>query len=91
MKAALALSLLALSGLAQAQAGAEALARKHNCLSCHDLEKPKVGPAFKEIAKRYADDARADRADHTGYEPTSRPGVGCLPLVLRVEVVPDCL
>ncbi len=31
----------------------EALAKKHNCLACHTVEKKLVGPAYKEIAKKY--------------------------------------
>jgi len=31
----------------------EALAKKHNCLACHLIDKKSVGPAYKEIAKKY--------------------------------------
>jgi cytochrome c len=31
----------------------EALAKKHNCLACHQVDKKVVGPAYKEIAKKY--------------------------------------
>ena len=31
----------------------EALAKKHNCLACHSVDKKSVGPAYKEIAKKY--------------------------------------
>jgi len=31
----------------------EALAKKHNCLACHQVEKKVVGPAYKDIAKKY--------------------------------------
>jgi cytochrome c len=31
----------------------EALAKKHNCLACHQLDKKAVGPAYKDIAKKY--------------------------------------
>ena len=31
----------------------EALAKKHNCLACHTLDKKSVGPAYKDIAKKY--------------------------------------
>jgi cytochrome c len=31
----------------------EELAKKHNCLACHTLDKKSVGPAYKEIAKKY--------------------------------------
>jgi cytochrome c len=31
----------------------EALAKKHNCLACHTVDKKLVGPAYKDIAKKY--------------------------------------
>ena len=31
----------------------EALAKKHNCLACHQVDKKTVGPAYREIAKKY--------------------------------------
>ena len=46
---------LALAGAAfalPAQAD-EALAKKHNCLACHTVDKKSVGPAYKDIAKKY--------------------------------------
>lgn len=33
--------------------GNEALAKKHNCLVCHQTDKKVVGPAYKEVAKKY--------------------------------------
>ena len=37
----------------------EELAKKHNCLACHAVDKKVVGPGFKEIAKKYAADKGA--------------------------------
>jgi len=37
----------------------EALAKNNKCTSCHDVDKKKVGPAFKEIAAKYKDDKGA--------------------------------
>ncbi len=31
-----------------------ALARKSNCLSCHAVDKKIVGPAYQDVAKKYA-------------------------------------
>lgn len=39
------------SGLAQAS---ETLAKAKGCLVCHTVDKKVVGPAYKDIAKRYA-------------------------------------
>lgn len=37
---------------ASAQSGTE-LAKKRFCLSCHNVDKKVVGPAFKDVAKKY--------------------------------------
>lgn len=34
-------------------AKAEALAKQHNCLQCHTADKKILGPAYKEVAKKY--------------------------------------
>ena len=46
------------SGAAQAQSGADVLKNK-GCLGCHELDKKKVGPAFKDVAARYKGDKAA--------------------------------
>ncbi len=48
----LAAAVAAVTVAAPAQASEE-LAKKHNCLTCHTLDKKSVGPAYKEIAKKY--------------------------------------
>lgn len=50
-------ALLALSGPALAD---QALAQKKACLSCHQVEKKVVGPAFKDVANKYKGDAKAE-------------------------------
>lgn len=37
----------------------EALAKAKNCMACHAVDKKVVGPAYKEVAKKYAGDASA--------------------------------
>jgi cytochrome c len=37
-----------------------ALAKKSNCLSCHAVDARGVGPAYREVAKKYAKDKKAD-------------------------------
>jgi cytochrome c551/c552 len=44
-----------------AQATAD-LTRKHNCVACHAEVGRKVGPAYQDIAKKYA--SRSDAADY---------------------------
>lgn len=41
---------MALAGQVSAD---EALARKHNCLACHQIGNKSLGPAYHEIAKKY--------------------------------------
>lgn len=31
----------------------DALAKKHNCLACHTVDKKAVGPSYQDIAKKY--------------------------------------
>lgn len=38
----------------------EALAKKHNCLACHAVDKKLVGPAYKDVAAKYRNDAGAE-------------------------------
>lgn len=32
----------------------QALAQKKNCMACHAVEKKVVGPAYKDVARKYA-------------------------------------
>lgn len=46
--------------LAQPTARAdEAMAKKYNCLACHAVDHKVVGPAYKDVAKKYAGQADA--------------------------------
>jgi cytochrome c len=47
------------AGAASAQSGAD-LAKSKNCMGCHELEKKKVGPAFKDTAAKYKGDKAAE-------------------------------
>src|SRR2546423_10015152 len=42
---------------AQAQ---EELAKKHNCLACHAVDKKVVGPSYKDVAAKYRGDKSAE-------------------------------
>ena len=37
----------------------EAMAKAKNCMACHATDKKLVGPAYKDVAKKYAGDAKA--------------------------------
>ena len=55
LAAALAAGLLA-APVAQADL---AMAKKYNCTACHQVDKKVVGPAYKEVAKKYKGQAGA--------------------------------
>ena len=46
------------AGVAYAQSGAD-VAKAKGCLNCHEVDKKKVGPAFKDVAAKYKDDKGA--------------------------------
>lgn len=54
VSAALAAALSAPSAFAS-----EDLAQKKNCMSCHTVDQKRVGPAFKDVAAKYAKDKDA--------------------------------
>ncbi|HEX4857070.1 MAG TPA: c-type cytochrome [Limnobacter sp.] len=35
------------------------MVRKYNCTACHQVDKKKYGPSFKQVAEKYAGDAGA--------------------------------
>ena len=67
-------ALLMGAGLASAQ---EDLAKSSGCMNCHAVDTKKVGPAFKDIAKKYKGDSGAaaklssELAEGKGHPKTS--------------------
>ena len=54
------IALAALAAVFAAPAFAnQELAQKKNCMTCHALDKKVVGPAYKEVAAKYAKDKDA--------------------------------
>ena len=51
----------------------EALARRYNCVMCHELDKKFVGPGFQEVARRY--EGQQDAAAML-YEKVRKGGAG---------------
>jgi len=49
------LTLLAVSVMSSTAMANPALAQKKNCLACHAVDRKVVGPAYKDIAAKYAD------------------------------------
>lgn len=61
MKSILVLALVAAAALASAPALANLeLAKKNNCTACHAVDKKVVGPAYQDVAKKYAGDKTAE-------------------------------
>jgi cytochrome c len=53
------LAAVGLSAAGVAQASPE-LAQKSGCMNCHAVDTKKMGPSFKDIAKKYKGQAEAD-------------------------------
>ncbi len=72
-----ALFLTALLATASAPALADlALATKNNCMACHAVDKKLVGPAYQDVAKKYAGqkDAEAKLAESVRKGSTGKWG-----------------
>jgi cytochrome c len=59
MAVAASLGLAAQANAAVDAAKAQELAKSKNCLTCHMVDKKLVGPAFKDVAKKYKGDGAA--------------------------------
>ncbi|RMH81318.1 MAG: cytochrome C biogenesis protein CcsA [Acidobacteria bacterium] len=57
-----AIALAMVVGFAGASLASEQLAKQKGCMACHDMKAKKVGPAYTDIAKKYA--GRADAVDY---------------------------
>ena len=53
------LAAVGLSAAGVAQASAD-LAQKSGCMTCHSVDTKKMGPSFKDIAKKYKGQASAE-------------------------------
>ena len=53
------LAAVGLSAAGVAQASAD-LAQKSGCMTCHSVDTKKMGPAFKDVAKKYKGNATAE-------------------------------
>ena len=47
------------NGVGYAESGAD-VAKAKGCLNCHDMDKKKVGPAFKDLTAKYKGDKGAE-------------------------------
>ena len=61
MKAVVGIAAAALMLVGSANAAADAaLAQKSACMTCHSVDKKIVGPAYKDVAKKYKGDKTAE-------------------------------
>ena len=59
MKSAIALAALALAAASLPATASMELAQKNACTACHAVDKKLVGPAYKDVAAKYAKDPKA--------------------------------
>ena len=74
------------AGAVQAQ-DAEALAKSKNCLSCHAVDKKLVGPAYKDVAKKYT--AKDEAMLATKIIKGGKGSWGEIPMPPNPSVTPD--
>ena len=55
----LAVAGMMVTGVVNAQSAADLLKSK-GCLGCHEVDKKKIGPAFKDVATKYKDNKDAE-------------------------------
>lgn len=73
----LAVSLLVTAGFLSSGAvqADEALFKAKNCVSCHTVDKPAIGPTLKEVAKKYSGQTGAEaKLAETIVKGTPSPG-----------------
>lgn len=75
-----ALALVAVALLCPSAHADLALAQSKACLSCHSIDKKRVGPAFKDIAARYAGQADAGAKLTLKIRQGSRGAWGAVPM-----------
>ena len=85
MKRAL-LIMAALTTLAAPVFADEALAKSKNCMACHAVDKKLVGPSYKDVAKKYAGDAKAVDALATKIVKGGSGVWGAIPMPANTQV-----
>lgn len=80
----LALAIMPLTG--QAAAKGETLAKAKGCMACHSVDKKIVGPAYKEVAKKYKGDAKATTQLHDKVRKGGKGVWGQIPMPPQTAV-----
>lgn len=60
MKRLASLAAVAVAIVALPASANEELAKKHACFACHSTDKKLVGPSYKDVAAKYANDKQAE-------------------------------
>jgi cytochrome c len=84
-----AFALTAAPGFAQTTPAGLALARQENCMSCHAVNRPLMGPSLQDVAARYA--SMPDAAKYLARKITEgSTGVwGVVPMPANTQLTPD--
>ena len=77
---------LAAAALASPVGANEELAKKHQCLTCHQIDKKVVGPAYKDVAKKYKGQADAGAKLTEKIRMGSKGVWGPVPMPANVKV-----
>ena len=64
----------------------QALATAKNCMACHAVDKKLVGPSYKDVAKKYAGDAKAADALATKIMKGGVGAWGSIPMPANAQV-----
>jgi cytochrome c len=67
----------------------EALAKSKNCMACHSVDKKVVGPAYKDVAKKFAGKADAQTTLATAIQKGSTGVWGAVPMPPNANVNAD--
>ena len=67
----------------------EALAKAKNCMACHSVDKKLVGPAYKDVAKKFAGKPGAQETLATAIVKGSSGVWGAVPMPPNANVSPD--
>ena len=81
---------LAINGPAQAESAPGALlAQQQNCMSCHSVNRPLMGPALRDVAAKYG--SRADAATYLAHKIIDgSTGIwGQVPMPANTQLTPD--
>ena len=80
---------LSLSANAYAADGGDAVFKKNNCGSCHQLDKKSVGPSLKDISAKYAGDKGAQAKLETKVRNGGSGSFGAMPMPPTPKNVAD--